>query len=191
MKKLLSILMVCAMVLSLGASAFAVSFASPTLKEVNEETTAPMPSILWEEEEEGSDKWGLYICSKETGERIRFVGRDDLNALSITKAEKELEEDEFDSLSKEYEKAQKLKDRILKYFFWLGFKDKEEKLAEDEYLELQFVCWGQGVDVTANGNDMETYPTRDKYPENKTLKSYTAELTELGAIGIWVDAEEH
>ena len=79
---------------------------------------------------------------------------------------------------KAYEAVKAIKDKVVKFFFWLNVKDGY-KIPAGDYLRYDFTCKGENVQCQVNGKDMEVV--------NVEGNDYYAKLTELGAVAILCD----
>ena len=77
-----------------------------------------------------------------------------------------------------YKDVKAIKDKIVKYFFWLDVKGGYDVPAGD-YIRYDFTCKGENVQCQVNGKDMEVV--------NVEGADYYAKLTELGAVAILCD----
>lgn len=177
MKKLFSALLVLVMVCSLCVSAFATS---PTAGVTSGDTTAALPETAKEGSLEDLEA-EFEICDLETDEVKATIPAEDVKLTAVGDADK-LDEEASAKFLEVYEDVKKIDDRIVKYFFWLEIPE-EYKVEEGQYLKFVFVCKGENVQVTVDGDEMEVKPVEDK------ADTYLAKLTKLGAVAILCDKE--
>lgn len=164
MKKVLAFVLMLVLVVSCGAVAFAVN--SQVAPPISEDATAPLPK----------DKGGLEYYDK-NDKLLGVVPEEQVLKLAVDQAN-QLNVADKEAFLKAYDEVKEIKDRVVKYFFWLNTIDFEEP-AELVYYKWYFTCEGENVAVTVNGKDMEVV--------NIEGNDYFAKLTELGAVAILCD----
>ncbi len=169
MKKLLAVVLVLALFSSFAVYSFAAE--SPSSSSTSSTTPAAFPA---QPEEEG----GLEIRLLEDDSLVKVIPDEDVTKVDVANAD-ELEDADKEAFLAAYEAVKAVEGKAVKFFFWL---DIPEELKETEYAKYDFVCEGENVEVTVNGNPMEVVA-------GDAENSYTAKLTELGAVAILCDAE--
>ncbi len=174
MKKIVIIALMLALVLSCGAMAFADSsngspVPAPPPSGCGGGGGAGGPATLAHpnfvlDVYDGEDKMVEEISK----DRIVYAQVGQANLLP--KADKE-------AFLKAYEAVKAIKDKIVKFFFWLGVKDY--KIPAGDYIRYDFTCQGENVQCQVNGKDMEVVHVDGD--------DYYAKLTELGAVAILCD----
>ena len=165
--KFVAFVLMLTLVLSFGAVAFAAG--SPTVhhKSNNGGTTTSLPKATFELDlYDGSDD-----SLVEEIDRNKIVYAPVGYAGLLLKADRE-------AFLKAYEDVKAVKDKVVKYFFWLDIKGDYNVPAGD-YLRYDFTCKGENVQVQVNGKDMEVV--------NVEGDDYYAKLTELGSVSILCD----
>ncbi len=166
MKKIVAFALMLALVLSCGAVAFAANSPVSHKASNNGGGTASLPTADFElKVYDGSDN----MIEEISKDRIVYapVGYAGL----LPKADRE-------AFLKAYDDVKAVKDRLVKYFFWLDVKGGYEIPAGD-YLRYDFTCQGENVQLQVNGKDMEVVHVDGD--------DYYAKLTELGAVSILCD----
>lgn len=171
MKKVLAFVLVAALVLSIGVTAFADN--SPVVKDYTRVTadgsaSAPAPA--------STDESGLEVCNVKD-EVIDIVPDSKVVRLSVGQ-ENLLSDADRSVFMDALTAARAVTDKLVQSIFWLNVKEYEE--PEDfAYYRLRFSCTGENVQVSVNGKDMEVVHINDT--------NYYAKLTELGAVTISCD----
>ena len=178
MKKILCVVLALVLVCSLGVSAFAVD--SPSKDETSADTTAALPVIAEEEEDEDLEA-GFAICDAATDDVMTVIPADQVKMVPVDEADS-LEDADKEAFLAEYEKVKEIKDKVVKYFFWLQIPEDYTVDAE-HYLRFTFKCKGENVEVTVDGEPMEVVAVEGE------ADTYFAKLTKLGAVAICCDAE--
>ena len=175
MKKVIAFALMLALVLSCGAMAFADSSnGSPV--------PTPPPS--------GGGGGGAgaggpatlaqpnFVLDVYDGEdkMVEEIGKDRIVYAQVGQANL-LPAADKEAFLKAYEAVKEIKDKVVKYFFWLNVKDY--KIPAGDYLRYDFTCKGENVQCQVNGKDMEVV--------NVDGDDYYAKLTELGAVAILCD----
>ena len=101
----------------------------------------------------------------------------DVIATAVDKADA-LEAADKEAFLAAYEAAKAITGKVVVDFFWV---DADYAVDADHPLVYSFECKGENVQVQVNGKDMEVVETADN--------TYSAKLTELGAVAILCDAE--
>ena len=174
MKKFFSMLLALILVCSLCVSAFATS---PSAGGTSAVTTAALP--VTEEDEDTPEVKGFAICETATDDVVKEVPADQVKMVPVGEAD-ELEEADKEAFLAAYEDVKKIDDAVVKYFFWLGAPE-EYTPGEGQYFRFIFVCKGENVRVTVNGEEMKVEPVEGKED------TYLAKLTKLGAVAILCD----
>ena len=173
MKKVLAFVLVAALVLSIGVTAFADN--SPVVRDytrVTADGSAPAPAPA----PASTDESGLEVCNVKD-EVIDVVPDSKVVRLSVGQEDLLSDADRavfMDALAA----ARAVTDKLVQSIFWLNVKDYEEP-ADFAYYRLIFSCTGENVQVSVNGKDMEVVHIEDT--------NYYAKLTELGAVTISCD----
>ena len=165
MKKILAFVLVFALVLGVGVVAFAAK--SPAPSPANGGYTTRTATTTGNDIEllNANDE---VVATVPAGEVINIpVGQAD----KLSDADKE-------AFLAEYDRVKEIKDRVVKYFFWLDIPAKY-KTADVAYAKYPFTCTGENVEVTVNGKSMEVV--------SEGGASYVAKLTEFGAVAILCD----
>lgn len=170
MKKFLAFVLAFAMVCSFSVSAFAAS--SPKAEPYNPEATSQYPFV--------PEVSGLVVNKLADDSFVFEIPKEDVILLSVGDADELADEDKAAFL-KAYDDVKAIKDEVVNYFFWLGVKEDVE-VKEDEYVKFPFICPGENVKVTVDGEEMEVVAAEE-------TNSYYAKLTKLGAVAICSDAE--
>ena len=169
MKKVIAFALMLALVLSCGVLAFAdvKSEVSPAHSDTATAPAGPAPI---------KGRMSLEVYDKDD-KMIDTVPRDKVVLAQVGQAN-QLPAADKEAFLKAYEDAKAVKDRVVKYFFWLGTEDYT-KPADFSYYKYAFNTTGKNVSVQVNGKDMEVV--------NVQGNSYYAKLTELGAVAILCD----
>ena len=163
MKKIISLILALAVLCSLGVSAFAAGSPTKTTK-VEEDVAIPTT------DSNGDPCYA--ICSLEDDSVIRTIPVDEVSFIPVGQANSLAKED-ADAFKAEYKNVKSITDKTVQSFFWLDIGDNE--VNEGEYFKLDFVCKGDDITVTSNGNEMAVVTGSEMC---------TAKLTEVGAIAI-------
>ena len=162
MKKFLSFVIVLVMLMSLTVTAFAAG--SPTVG----------PG--------GGDNGDIAVVdpSNPDGPKVVIPAKA-IKTVTIDQADKLLSAEDAKAFKAAYDEAMAMEDCKVYKCFWL-FIDEElvgedfPGISENCALAYKFSCPGEGVKLYVNGNEMKTV--------KENGKSYTAYLTELGAVTI-------
>lgn len=178
MKRILSAVIVLAVIMGFCVSAFAASPDVPNGK-------SPVSKPVNVQVDDGG-VIALTAVSKVDLEKgtYQIIGTIPANALktvAIDKADKLLDEEDAKAFKAAYEDAQKLKGRKVYKCYWLDIDEelagKEFKgVGKDNALALKFTCPGDDVKFAVNGNEMDVIAGSGD--------SYTAIATETGAVVI-------
>ena len=164
MKKFFAIVLALALVCSFGVAAFAAG--SPT-------SSNPVEEYVEAAAEEAVSPFA-YEGNEVPAEAIVM--------LSVDEAAEKLEGEEKEAFLAAYEDAKAIEGKVVVDFFWLALANEEEYTVNAENpLYFTFDCEGENVGVQVNGKDMAV--------TDNGGNSYTAALTELGAVAILCDAE--
>ena len=169
MKKILAFALMLALVLSCGAMVFADSSnGSPVKPSTSAGGGAPaaLPKANFE--------LGVYKNSDDSF--VEEISKDKIVYATVGQANL-LPAADKEAFLKEYDNVKAIKDKIVKFFFWLGVKDY--KIPAGDYIRYDFTCKGENVQCQVNGKDMEVV--------NVEGDDYYAKLTELGAVAILCD----
>ncbi len=172
MKKFFALVLALAVVLSLGVTAFAGSSgggsSSGSTVDLGwgEFTTATAPA-----------KDAVYDVYDENDKVIAEVPASSVAQIAIGQADK-LDDADKEAFLAEYEKAQAVEGKVVKYFYWIGMPEELEGV-DFAWMRYDFKCAGENVEVTVNGNPMEVVHVDGV--------DYYAKLTEFGAVAIMCD----
>ena len=166
MKKILAFALMLALVLSCGAVAFAAGSPTPHHKSNNGGGTTSLPAANFELD--------LYDG---TDNKIEEIAQNKIVYAPVGYAGFLLKADR-EAFLNAYEDVKAIKDKVVKYFFWLDVKGDYEIPAGD-YIRYDFTCQGENVQLQVNGKDMEVVHVDGA--------DYYAKLTELGAVSILCD----
>ena len=163
MKKVLSLALVFALVLSLSVVAFA----------------APSPAKTVDAVAPGAAKAaaGLSICDADDNV-IGTIPENEITLATIDQAGN-LDSKSAEAFEAAYEEAQAVTDKTVVALFWLDAPAKYLELDGFGYVRYDFTCDGENVEVTVNGNPMEVVHVDGN--------EYYAKLTEFGTVCITCD----
>ena len=208
MKKVFALLLVFALVMSLGVSAFAdvkspVSPASegssaPASDGGYTEPVAPVapaeedkvaedadgdlvPDALTEETDQTAEGELTFDVVDANDEAVVAIPLSEVTIVPL-KAADQLPEKDKEAFLKAYEEAKAVKDKVVKYFFWIDIPESYKSDSNFDSLKFTFTCTGDNVVVLVNGKPMKVV----KLDGDK----YAAYLTEFGAISILTDIEK-
>lgn len=170
-KKIFSLVLAFALVMSLGVVAFA---ASPTGS-----SSASTVDLGWGEftvAAPKADKATAQVCDKD-GNVIAELKASDVVILTVAEADK-LDDADKEAFLAAYEDAKAVEGKVVKYFYWIDIPE-EFKTENFGWVRFDFKCAGENVEVTVNGNPMEVVHVEGV--------DYYAKLTEFGAIAIMCD----
>ena len=167
MKKILTFVLVFALVLGVGVAAFAAGSPRPAPAPDNGGYTTRTATS-------GGNGLELYNAQDKL---IATVPDDEVVNLPVGSADK-LDDADKEAFLAEYDKVKEIKDQVVKYFFWLDIPENY-KTADLAYAKYPFTCTGKNVEVTVNGNPMEVV--------GEGGASYYAKLSEFGAVAILCD----
>ena len=122
-------------------------------------------------------KPGMGIYNSD-GEKIATVPAGQVKKTAVKNAKK-LSAENKEAFLAAYEEAKNVEGKKLKSFYWLDIPSKYKNMEDFGYAEYKFTCTGENVQVTVNGKEMEV--------EQTGKNSYTAKLTEFGAVAIFCD----
>ena len=171
MKKFFALVLACAVVLSLGVTAFA---ASPTGS-----SSSSTVDLGWGDftvAAAPAKAAGVPAYDKDNKEVVE-VPADSIVLVPVGEADK-LDEADKEAFLAAYEEAKAVEGKVVKYFYWLGMP-KELEGVDFEWFRYDFKCAGENVEATVNGHPMEVVHVDGV--------DYHAKLTEFGAIAILCD----
>lgn len=171
MKKFFALVLACAVVLSLGVTAFA---ASPTGSSSSstvdlgwgEFTTAKAPA-----------KAAVFEAYDENDKVVAEVPASSVAEIAVGQADK-LDDADKEAFLAAYEDAKAVEGKVVKYFYWIAMPEELEGV-DFAWMRYDFKCAGENVEVTVNGNPMEVVHVDGV--------DYYAKLTEFGAVAIMCD----
>lgn len=208
MKKVFALLLVFALVMSLGVSAFAdvKSPVSPSsdggsapasdggytepvapVAPAEEEKVAEdadgdlVPDALTEETDQAAEGEFAFDVVDAEDETIGAVPASEVTIVPV-KAADQLPEKDKEAFLKAYEEAKAVKDKVVKYFFWVDIPESYKSDSNFDAMKFTFTCTGDNIVVLVNGKPMKVV----KLDGDK----YVAYLTEFGAISILADIEK-
>lgn len=165
MKKTLAFVLVFALVLGVGVVAFAANSPAPKPDDGGYTTRTAAAT--------GTD---LELYDAQDKLLATVPGAEVVN-VPVGQADK-LSDADKESFLAAYDTVKEIKDRIVKYFFWLDVPAKY-KTGDFGYAKYPFTCTGKNVEVTVNGNPMEVV--------SEGGSKYYAKLTEFGSVAILCD----
>ena len=172
MKKVLSLALVFALILSLGVVAFAGESPKKTTADV-------VPAPIAEGAPAGAAKAAAGLSIYDADDTvIGTIPEDEITLATIDQAG-ELDSKNAEAFEAAYEEAQAVTDKTVVSLFWLDAPAKYLELERFGYVRFDFTCDGENVEVTVNGNPMEVVHVDGN--------EYYAKLTEFGAVCITCD----
>ena len=200
MKKILTIVLALALVMSFGISAFAetatsavsssgttatisgTAVTSPTKEEASEETSSAVPATEEAAPAAAAEEEALEEAVPEVEEaEDNEIEASDIIMLPLTDAD-ELNEEDKAAFLEAFEEAKKITDKLVKYLFWFDVPEEKGEISPEHPYNFRFRCEGEDVGVQVNGNEMAV--------ENIQDDLYQATLTETGAVMITTALEE-
>ena len=205
MKKVFALFLVFALVMSLGVSAFAASspVAGGGAGSEEGEITIPVAPLAPVEEEEDEDKdenenmipdeleaelededdaatteGFVFDIVDDSDDTVAVVPAEELIIVPVKEAD-QLSDEDKEAFLAAYEEAKAVKDKLVKYFFWLDVPETYKNVEDFSAFKFTFTCTGDNVVVLVNGKPMKVV----KLDGNK----YCAYLTEFGALSILTD----
>ena len=186
MKKSIAFLMILAIVLSLGSSAFAAFGSEPAAAQgydggyIDDYGTYYPPG---QEPQNGQQRVvqtdvGLLICNMDDDTIHQFVPMPLVTNVEYKEREK-LSKADADALKEAHDAAKQLEGKALKKSYFFSVPDNYD-VDEDHYAKYVFSCEGKNVEVSVNGNPVEVVSINGR-------TSYIAKVTERGCITITVD----
>ena len=181
MKKSIAFLMIFAIVLSLGASAFAVYMPAGTAgtRYPDDPFYNPAPNnpdgephIVKETDV------GLLICLMEDDTIHQFVPMPLVTNVEYKDRDK-LAKADAEALKEAHDAAKQIEGKSLKQSYFFSVPDNYD-VDEEHYAKYVFSCPGNNVEVSVNGNPVEVVSINGR-------TSYIAKVTERGCITITVD----
>ena len=171
MKKFFALVLACAVVLSLGVTAFA---ASPTGS--SSSSTVDLGWGNFTVAAAPAKAAGVPAYGKDDKEVVE-VPADSIVLVPVGEADK-LDEADKEAFLAAYEDAKAVEGKVVKYFYWIGMPEELEGV-DFAWVRYDFKCAGENVEVTVNGNPMEVVHVDGV--------DYYAKLTEFGAMAIMCD----
>ena len=177
MKKSVAVLMILAIVLSLGASAFAEIITDGTVGYIPEGqgwslTQGDGQHIVKE------TNVGLLICNMDDDTIHQFVPMPLVTNVEYKEREN-LPKADADALKEAHDAAKQLEGKSLRKSYFFSVPENFD-VDEDHYAKYVFSCEGKNVEVAVNGNPVEVVSINGR-------TSYLAKVTERGCITITVD----
>ena len=184
MKKSVAVMMILAIVLSLGASAFA-----ETISVIVPSNGTSMVGndydydYLQGQTPQGERKLvketdvGLLICNMDDDTIHQFVPMPLVTNVEYKEREK-LPQAAADALKEAHDTAKQTEGKSLKQSYFFSVPENFD-VDEDHYAKYVFSCPGKNVEVSVNGNPVEVVSINGR-------TSYIAKVTERGCITITV-----
>ena len=187
MKKSVAVLMILALVLSLGASAFAATSPYPDGYGTYypddygydfDYDFYPPGQGPRERQRVVQTDVGLLICLMEDDTVYQFVPMPQVVNVEY-KNRDQLRKEDAEALKEAHDAAKQIEGKSLKqsYFFTVP---STYTVDEEHYAKYVFSCPGNNVEVSVNGNPVEVVSINGR-------TSYVAKVTERGCITITVD----
>ena len=176
MKKSVAVLMILAIVLSLGASAFAERIPDGYYPDFYPDDYYPQG-----QQPQGKpavSNVGLLICLMEDDTIHQFVPMYQVTNVEYKDRDK-LAKADAEALKEAHDTAKQLEGKSLKQSYYFSVPDFYD-VDEDHYAKYVFSCPGNNVEVSVNGNPVEVVSINGR-------TSYIAKVTERGCITITVD----
>ena len=176
MKKSVAVLMILAIVLSLGASAFAERIPDGYYPDFYPDDYYPQG-----QQPQGKpavSNVGLLICLMEDDTIHQFVPMYQVTNVEYKDRDK-LAKADAEALKEAHDAAKQLEGKSLKQSYYFSVPANYD-VDEDHYAKYVFSCPGNNVEVCVNGNPVEVVSINGR-------TSYIAKVTERGCITITVD----
>ena len=176
MKKSVAVLMILAIVLSLGASAFAERIPDGYYPDFYPDDYYPQG-----QQPQGKpavSNVGLLICLMEDDTIHQFVPMYQVTNVEYKDRDK-LAKADAEALKEAHDAAKQIEGKSLKQSYYFSVPDFYD-VDEDHYAKYVFSCPGNNVEVSVNGNPVEVVSINGR-------TSYIAKVTERGCITITVD----
>ena len=182
MKKSVAVLMILAIVLSLGASAFAdraqQAWESPDYYPDDYYPGDYYPQGQQPQSKPAVSNVGLLICLMEDDTIHQFVPMPLVTNVEYKDRDK-LAKADAEALKEAHDAAKQIEGKSLKQSYYFSVPDFYD-VDEDHYAKYVFSCPGNNVEVSVNGNPVEVVSINGR-------TSYIAKVTERGCITITVD----
>ncbi len=176
MKKSVAVLMILAIVLSLGVSAFAERIPDGYYPDFYPDDYYPQG-----QQPQGKpavSNVGLLICLMEDDTIHQFVPMPLVTNVEY-KDRAKLAKADAEALKEAHDAAKQLEGKSLKQSYFFSVPDNYD-VDEDHYAKYVFSCPGSNVEVCVNGHPVEVVSINGR-------TSYIAKVTERGCITITVD----
>ena len=177
MKKSVAFLMILAIVLSLGVSAFAASAVYPSDYETG--TAIRIPQGGQPAGDPAAAIPGLLILLMEDDTIYEFVPINLVTNVEYRDAAKLLMPKDREAFADAYKEAKGVEGKHLRKAYWFNIPDNYT-LDDEHYAKYLFSCEGSNVEVTVNGNPVEVVSVNGR-------TSYIAKITARGPIAIYSD----
>ena len=182
MKKSVAVLMILAIVLSLGASAFA-DRAQQAWEYPDYYPDDYYPGDYYPQGQQPQSKpavsnVGLLICLMEDDTIHQFVPMPLVTNVEYRDRDK-LAKADAEALKEAHDAAKQIEGKSLKQSYFFTVPDFYD-VDEEHYAKYVFSCPGNNVEVCVNGNPVEVVSINGR-------TSYIAKVTERGCITITVD----
>ena len=176
MKKSVAVLMILAIVLSLGASAFAERIPDGYYPDFYPDDYYPQG-----QQPQGKpavSNVGLLICLMEDDTIHQFVPMPLVTNVEYRDKDK-LAKGDAEALKEAHDAAKQIEGKSLKQSYFFSVPDNYD-VDEEHYAKYIFSCPGNNVEVCVNGHPVEVVSINGR-------TSYIAKVTERGCITITVD----
>ena len=184
MKKSVAVLMILAIVLSLGASAFAdraqQAWEYPDYypDDYGYDFDYDYPQGQQPQSKPAVSNVGLLICLMEDDTIHQFVPMPLVTNVEYKDRDK-LAKADAEALKEAHDAAKQIEGKSLKQSYYFSVPDFYD-VDEEHYAKYVFSCPGNNVEVSVNGNPVEVVSINGR-------TSYIAKVTERGCITITVD----
>ena len=178
MKKSVAVLMILAIVLSLGAFAFAeqMPWEYPDFYEGTYDYDYPQGQKP--QGKPAVSNVGLLICLMEDDTIHQFVPMYQVTNVEFKDRDK-LAKADAEALKEAHDAADQTEGKSLKQSYYFSVPDNYD-VDEEHYAKYVFSCPGKNVEVCVNGHPVEVVSINGR-------TSYIAKVTERGCITITVD----
>ena len=176
MKKSVAVLMILAIVLSLGVSTFAERIPDGYYPDFYPDDYYPQG-----QQPQGKpavSNVGLLICLMEDDTIHQFVPMPLVTNVEYRDKDK-LAKGDAEALKEAHDAAKQIEGKSLKQSYFFSVPDNYD-VDEEHYAKYVFSCPGNNVEVCVNGNPVEVVSINGR-------TSYIAKVTERGCITITVD----
>ena len=174
MKKIFALLLVTALILGIGASAFAATLTpvpgpidDPPAKAEEPHEAAKAPVVIIN---------GFLIFLTKDDSFFQNVPLEEVTNVSYDQ-EDLLPPGKRIAFAEAYKNIETIKGKTLQQAFWFDIPEFYT-MDEEHYGKYLFGCEGKDIEVTVNGNPMEVVPVTGG-------STYFAKLTERGVIAIY------